>query len=102
VNELQVDRAFVQRMLASETDGAIVRATVELGHGLGLRVVAEGVEDPATLAALGSLGCDHAQGYLMSRPMPARSFAAGIARTSVVQLHTPQQRRSPDVVIDVS
>jgi diguanylate cyclase (GGDEF)-like protein len=107
VNELKVDRSFVQRMLASDTDGAIVRATIELGHGLGLRVVAEGVEDPATLAALGSLGCDHAQGYLMSRPMPARSFVAAIAKPSVVQLHAPQQReaqprRIPDVVIDVS
>ena len=107
VNELKVDRAFVQRMLVSATDVAIVRATVELGHGLGLRVVAEGVEDPATLAALGSLGCDHAQGYLMSRPIPARSFAAGINDVSVVQLRAPQQRvaeqrRSSDVVIDVS
>jgi EAL domain-containing protein (putative c-di-GMP-specific phosphodiesterase class I) len=52
-------------------DRAIVRSTIELGHQLGLAVVAEGVEDAPTLELLESLGCDMAQGYLLGRPMPA-------------------------------
>jgi EAL domain-containing protein (putative c-di-GMP-specific phosphodiesterase class I) len=48
-----------------------VRATIELGHALGLRVVAEGIEDRATLDLLARAGCDLAQGYFISRPMPA-------------------------------
>ena len=78
VNELKVDRDFVSRMTVSESDAAIVRATVELGHGLGLRVVAEGVEDAETLAALNALGCDIAQGFHLDRPMPADAFRARI------------------------
>jgi predicted signal transduction protein with EAL and GGDEF domain len=78
VNELKVDRDFVSRMTVSESDAAIVRATVELGHGLGLRVVAEGVEDAETLAALNALGCDIAQGFYLDRPMPADAFRARI------------------------
>jgi diguanylate cyclase len=71
VNELKIDRGFVQRMLTSDSDMAVVRATVDLAHGLGLRVMAEGVEDGATLSALAELNCDGAQGYLLDRPLPA-------------------------------
>jgi diguanylate cyclase (GGDEF)-like protein len=78
VNELKVDRNFVSRMTVSESDAAIVRATVELGHGLGLRVVAEGVEDSETLIALAALGCDSAQGFHLDRPMPADEFRTRI------------------------
>jgi len=52
----------------------LVRSTIELGHALGLRVVAEGVEDLETLETLGQLGCDLAQGYFISRPMPAEDL----------------------------
>ncbi len=52
---------------------AIVRSTIELGHSLGLKVLAEGVETPEVWAALLRLGCDLAQGYFISRPMPAAS-----------------------------
>ncbi len=76
VNELKVDRDFVARMLVSDGDLAIVRATVDLGHGLGLRVVAEGVEDAATLVMLASLGCDAAQGYHLGPPAPSPSAQA--------------------------
>jgi len=78
VNELKVDRNFVSRMTVSESDAAIVRATIELAHGLGVRVVAEGVEDAETLAALHGLRCDIAQGFHLDRPMAADAFRARI------------------------
>ncbi|WP_246315743.1 putative bifunctional diguanylate cyclase/phosphodiesterase [Kineococcus aurantiacus] len=72
--ELKVDRTFTSRALADERIAAIVAGTVELAHHLGLRVVAEGVEDPATLGLLRRMGCDESQGYLHSRPVPAGEF----------------------------
>ncbi|GAB3468540.1 bifunctional diguanylate cyclase/phosphodiesterase [Kineococcus endophyticus] len=73
-DELKIDRTFTSRALADERIAAIVAGTVELAHHLGLRVVAEGVEDPATLDLLHELGCDESQGYLHSRPVPAAEF----------------------------
>ena len=70
VDELKIDKSFVLQLSTSEDDAVIVRSTIELGHNLGLRVVAEGVEDPASLELLRGWGCDIAQGYLFSRPMP--------------------------------
>ena len=70
VSEIKVDRSFVQRMTTDADDAAIVRSIVDLAHSLGLRVVAEGVETVETWRALEALGCDLAQGYLISRPMP--------------------------------
>jgi len=61
------------------SSAAIVQATIQLGHGLGLEVVAEGVEDVATLEALRALHCDRAQGYLFSRALPADEIEAWIA-----------------------
>ena len=76
VNELKVDRSFVAGMLTSENDRALVRATIQLAHSLGARSVAEGVEDPALAAALRELGCDLAQGYWLSAPLPAEEVRA--------------------------
>ena len=59
----------------NQNDTVIVRSIIELGHNLDLDVVAEGVEDEWTLAALRSLGCDQAQGYYFSRPVPADEVA---------------------------
>jgi EAL domain-containing protein (putative c-di-GMP-specific phosphodiesterase class I) len=70
LNTLKIDKSFVQGLTTDENDAAIVRATIELGHNLGLKIVAEGVEDQATWNALAALGCDIAQGYLLSRPIP--------------------------------
>jgi diguanylate cyclase (GGDEF)-like protein len=70
VNELKVDRSFVMDMLANPSSDAIVSSTIQLGHSLGLTVVAEGVEDEATLKALKAMRCDYAQGYHIARPMP--------------------------------
>ncbi|MCA1644696.1 MAG: EAL domain-containing protein [Chloroflexi bacterium] len=70
-HHLKIDRTFV-RDLADETrQAAVVRSTIELGHTLGLRVVAEGVEDEATRRFLSDAGCDRAQGYQFGRPIPA-------------------------------
>jgi diguanylate cyclase (GGDEF)-like protein len=71
VHELKIDRVFVAALTTSERDRVIVDSTVALGARLGLDVVAEGVEDEQTLAALGALGCRLAQGYFFSRPVPA-------------------------------
>ena len=71
VDELKIDRSFVQDMLASDDGAVLVRSSIELGHNLGMSVVAEGVEDAETLAALAALDCDVVQGYHLARPMPA-------------------------------
>jgi EAL domain-containing protein (putative c-di-GMP-specific phosphodiesterase class I) len=71
VDELKIDRSFVAGMVSADSDLTIVRSTIDLAHNLGLDVVAEGVEDVATLRRLAELGCDRAQGYFISRPVPA-------------------------------
>jgi EAL domain-containing protein (putative c-di-GMP-specific phosphodiesterase class I) len=70
VDEIKIDREFVKDMVTCSADAAIVKTIIDLGHNLGLRVVAEGVEDQATLDYLVSLECDQAQGYFISRPVP--------------------------------
>ena len=69
VDELKVDRSFVRDMTIDPSDAVLVQSTVDLGHNLGLSVVAEGVEDGATLAALKKMGTDIVQGYYLGRPM---------------------------------
>jgi len=71
VDELKIDRGFVGNLDQSAGNLAIVRTTIELGHSLGLKVVAEGIETPEVWASLLRLGCDLAQGYFISRPMAA-------------------------------
>ncbi len=71
VTELKIDRMFVTPMAKDRGDLLIVRSVIDLGHNLGLTVIAEGVEDADTMNALRALGCDVAQGYHLSRPMPA-------------------------------
>jgi diguanylate cyclase (GGDEF)-like protein len=74
VDWIKIDQAFVMPMLARSDSAVIVRSTIELGHNLNLRVVAEGVESKAVWDRLEGLGCDVAQGYLISKPMPAKDF----------------------------
>ncbi|MEV0901481.1 bifunctional diguanylate cyclase/phosphodiesterase [Actinoplanes sp. NPDC049802] len=71
VDELKIDRSFVADMVTDASSRALVASSVDLAHNLGLTVVAEGVEDAATAAALAALGCDTAQGYHFARPQPA-------------------------------
>jgi diguanylate cyclase (GGDEF)-like protein len=70
VHELKLDRSFIQHLTDEGDDLAIVRSTIDLGHNLGLRVVAEGVEDARSLALLVGLNCDLAQGFHLGRPVP--------------------------------
>jgi diguanylate cyclase (GGDEF)-like protein len=76
VQEIKVDRAFVQRMDEETDDAAIVRSIVELARTLDLTVVAEGVENRRTLQLLEEMGCAMVQGYHLARPMPVSEFAA--------------------------
>lgn len=71
LSEVKIDQSFVIDMLVDDNDAAIVRATIDLAHNLGLKVVAEGVETVGHLERLNSFGCDMAQGYYLSRPLPA-------------------------------
>ncbi len=82
IDELKIDRSFVSPMLRDESDLIIVRSTINLGHDLGLRIIAEGVEDGATLERLATLGCDLAQGYHLSRPMPPDAFNIWLRRAA--------------------
>jgi diguanylate cyclase (GGDEF)-like protein/PAS domain S-box-containing protein len=74
VDEVKVDRSFVKDMAASRRDACIVRSVIDLGHNLGLKVVAEGVEDDATLDLLRDWGCDLAQGFRLSPPISAAAL----------------------------
>lgn len=76
VRELKIDKTFVLNLAESQQDRAIVRSIVELGHRLNYRITAEGVEDEPTLDFLTEVGCDHAQGYFLSRPLAAPAFDA--------------------------
>ena len=78
IKQLKLDRSFVSPMLHNMHDYLIVKSTVNLGHDLGLTIVAEGVEDEPTLTRLAQLGCDRAQGYHLGRPMTPEAFAAWI------------------------
>jgi diguanylate cyclase (GGDEF)-like protein len=73
-DEIKIDKSFVMRMRQDESSAVIVRSTIDLAHGLGLKVVAEGVEDQATYDALASLGCDQMQGYHIARAMSAAAL----------------------------
>jgi len=70
VDDIKIDRVFVMDMLDDESNAMIVRSTIDLAHNMGLRVIAEGVENQAVYDALAALSCDEAQGYYMGRPLP--------------------------------
>jgi len=81
VAEIKIDRSFVTDMLSDPGAAAIVRSTIDLGHNLGLRVIAEGVESEEVTARLASLGCDGIQGYYVSPAMPAELVAGWIGNS---------------------
>ena len=78
-SEVKVDRSFVMSAAGSEESRAVIRSIVGLGHSLGLRVTAEGVEDEVALAYLQQVGCDEAQGYLIARPLDEAALEAWVA-----------------------
>ncbi|MEZ0111224.1 diguanylate cyclase (GGDEF)-like protein [Catenulispora sp. EB89] len=79
-DEIKIDRSFVGGIGFDADDAAIVRSTIDLAHSLGLRVVAEGVEDPATWSTLEDYGCDEAQGWLVAKALPASEICAVLAQ----------------------
>ena len=79
VDELKIDKSFVMHA-GDAKDDAILRATIDLAHQLGLKVVAEGVEDDAAIARLAAMGCDHAQGYGIGKPIPHEQFLAWLSQ----------------------
>ena len=80
LDELKIDRSFVVDLPGVKSDVAIVRTVIELGHRLGMSVIAEGVETTEQLDCLARLGCDRYQGFLCSKPLPADQFMALLAR----------------------
>ncbi|MFJ2993510.1 putative bifunctional diguanylate cyclase/phosphodiesterase [Pandoraea sp. NPDC087047] len=76
VGEIKIDRSFVKGMAHEQNDTLIVRSTIALGHSMGIRIVAEGIEDAVTLEKLRALGCDFAQGYFLSKPLPETELMA--------------------------
>jgi diguanylate cyclase (GGDEF)-like protein len=96
VGELKLDRSFLAGLVGSdrERESDLVRSTIELGHAMGLRIVAEGIEDRGTLELLRQLGCDVAQGYFISRPRPANELIFR-PRMSVVR-HQPAAGHGAD------
>ncbi len=87
VSELKVDKSFVSTMTVNEHDAVIVRTLIELGARMGLHTVAEGVESTDAYDLLKEYGCEQAQGYLLSRPIPGPQFNAWLARQKVHRLH---------------
>jgi EAL domain-containing protein (putative c-di-GMP-specific phosphodiesterase class I) len=79
LDEVKIDRSFVMGMTEDDNDAAIVRTTIDLARNLGLEVVAEGVETAAILRDLGDLSCDIAQGFFLSRPLPASELDSWLA-----------------------
>ncbi len=80
VDEVKIDRSFVKTMATRESDAQIVKVTVELGHALGMHAVAEGVEDQGVSDQLRDMGCDIAQGFFVSKPLPAEELATWLGR----------------------
>jgi diguanylate cyclase (GGDEF)-like protein len=74
VQEIKIDKSFVLKLASNRGDAILVKSTIELGHNLGLKVTAEGVEDEASLRMLQAYGCDTGQGYFISKPIPAEDF----------------------------
>jgi diguanylate cyclase (GGDEF)-like protein len=93
VTEVKIDRSFVQTMADDPHDEAIVRSIIELSRGLGLRVVAEGVEHEAVSRMLAAAGCDTAQGWYYGAPMPAADLASWLTRQS----QPAEAGASPDI-----
>ena len=75
IGELKIDKSFVRAMSSDTRNAIVVRSTIELAHNLGLRTVAEGIEDAFTFERLRELGCELAQGFHMSKPLPAAALA---------------------------
>lgn len=93
IDEIKIDGSFVSAMSAREEDEIIVRSMIELAHNLGLSVVAEGVEKRAVIERLAELGCDVAQGYYLSRPVPPEELAIWLDQHPDSGAAVPRKRK---------
>ncbi|MDH5540947.1 MAG: EAL domain-containing protein, partial [Rhizobacter sp.] len=91
LDELKIDRSFIIDLPGAQGDLAIVRTVIDLGHRLGMHVIAEGVETEGQLACLRELGCETYQGYLFSRPVPADQFQELLVRQGAATGAIPVQ-----------
>lgn len=82
VSEIKIDKSFVVDMVANDNDAMIVRTAIDLGHNLGLKMVAEGVESEEILTGLKALGCDAVQGYHICYPLSETYFSSWVKQTS--------------------
>jgi len=80
---LKIDRSFVATMTEREESAVIIRSIVTLAHNLGLRVIAEGIDDVAQIDRLRDLGCEYGQGFYFARPMPMDEVEAMLTRSAV-------------------
>jgi len=96
-SEIKIDRSFVQDMLVSTTDLAIVQATIGLAHALNLRAVGEGVESQAQADRLALLGCDLMQGFFIGRPMPIDRLRVWLDAWHAGQPQPVGQSRQPNI-----
>src|SRR2546423_6013795 len=92
VDEVKIDRSFVSTVTESQQSVAIVRSVIELAHSFGLAVVAEGIETAEQERMLRAMGCDHAQGYLFSKPLPPDELLARLYADEDSDLAVPAQR----------
>ncbi len=94
-HELKIDKMFIEHITRGRRDALLVRSSIDLAHGLGMSVTAEGVEQPAALALLANMGCDVAQGFVIARPMPVQELAVRLAGDAMLdQNHTDVRDRS--------
>ncbi len=109
LNELKIDKSFVQELKANSGDAIIVKSTIDLGHNMGLLVVAEGVESTYGWNLLKSYRCDSVQGYLVSKPLPASQLEAWYLKMQARQasrldfsfLEKQPQRAEPESIADI-
>jgi diguanylate cyclase (GGDEF)-like protein len=94
LDTLKIDRSFVREIAIQPDDAAITTAIIAMGHALGLRVIAEGVETEAHLTLLQKQGCDEVQGYLVGRPVPADRFVDHLARKRSTGASSIRRQRS--------
>jgi EAL domain-containing protein (putative c-di-GMP-specific phosphodiesterase class I) len=95
IDYLKIDQTFVSNLETDPSDRALSEAIVVMSHKLGFKVIAEGVETEGQKRILEEMGCDYAQGYLFSRPVPAEAFDALLQAAGASPVPAPQRASAP-------